>query len=733
MPGYAFHLEVLASPALKDGLLKADIPREDIDLLDSEYAALGAFGPDLLMYQPPSATLAGDLADGTIKSLINDAADPLKAKSLTTDQWAEFEELYRNPLGSAYSMLFSDVVIPFWPDAVTFVTLFEQAQQIAQGQNTSALPGFFSSLSDLSGKLTHFQGSVNAIQDVTDFATIVRLGPWMEVAPAAALKNTATRADTAACRPYEYLRWHKAGQFATNLFALADSSGSQELKAYALGWLCHFAASVTAEPFVNNITGGPYRTHWWRNRLVQNYVDAWIWGFKQTSPQPVMHFDDPSVAYQLWSPLYGANLQQRFDVGNMNGFNTPVDTGAMAFPDAVWDMSAKQPVAGTPQSLATLTGTFPQELSSMLQTAIETTYSTDPQLTPPADLTGAAFASGYVGAYAVYWFLTAPEPGLGLATQLLGNDVPGAPPSASCGSTPPAWITKSGSSSPPPPGSGSVIQQSCSSVCEAILAALSLLFFLAGCAPAGVAALIGALEEAPSASINWSEVQCDTYWLLWWTDTVLATIQLGWETVSGEVVPATDNSKVPNPPTPAPWPTTLGPLPPRADATADPDEATITGVALTKANDGNPYQDPSGPVYPHRLDTAAIVADLDFMRYPQSAAETDTHGYTALDLLLSADDDGNGRYPDTVLDGLGGAIAGGIMGGGSPFPASETHNFGDAAGNAMQLIAAVYNDPSGAGVPDYNLDGDRGYGWLGWHPRAGTDPGIAPVFVVDDS
>jgi hypothetical protein len=48
--------------------------------------------------------------------------------------------------------------------------------------------------------------------------------------------------------------------------------------------------------------------------------------------------------------------------------------------------------------------------------------------------------------------------------------------------------------------------------------------------------------------------------------------------------------------------------------------------------------------------------------------------------------------------------------------------FGDALANAQQLITA-----HAKGLPRYNLDADRGYGWQTWDPAVGTFPGNGTV------
>ncbi len=133
------------------------------------------------------------------------------------------EELFSNPLGAAYSVLFSLLVVPIWPKLSNITAVLAEANTIAQDEDEFAVPGLIGNSPRLPPKRTRS-------------------------------------------------------------------------KAFALGWLCHLAGSVTAEPFVNNIVGGPYRTHWWRNRLAQNFIDSWVFGFAETPGQ--MTGDEPTPAYE---------------------------------------------------------------------------------------------------------------------------------------------------------------------------------------------------------------------------------------------------------------------------------------------------------------------------------------------------------------------------------------------------------------------------------------------------
>lgn len=74
---------------------------------------------------------------------------------------------------------------------------------------------------------------------------------------------------------FDTLHYRKTGQYATQLLKNAKPDSAQ--MAYALGYLTHFSADVTGHPFVNVVSGGPYRTHAQRHKFVENHQDVWAW------------------------------------------------------------------------------------------------------------------------------------------------------------------------------------------------------------------------------------------------------------------------------------------------------------------------------------------------------------------------------------------------------------------------------------------------------------------------
>jgi len=76
----------------------------------------------------------------------------------------------------------------------------------------------------------------------------------------------------------DMLHYRRTGQFGRALWRAATAMDDADLRAraqaYALGYITHVGADVTGHPFVNAIAGGPFRLHWQRHHLVENHLDA---------------------------------------------------------------------------------------------------------------------------------------------------------------------------------------------------------------------------------------------------------------------------------------------------------------------------------------------------------------------------------------------------------------------------------------------------------------------------
>lgn len=443
MPGVAFHFTVL-------DLVRQSLSGSKKDIIEKNlpYAYLGAMGPDLLGHIP---------AD-------NDILDLFCVDDLSTLAQQDYLKIWPRPAMTAYGTLFRMVFLEAQETLDELHAFLDQMDAIAAIEDTEQLKQMKDELDSLTPKIA-------ALADMKD--TIEK-----GVAPVIGLAEMAFpliqgglapwRQDLA--RPNEFLRWHRTAQYVRNLEKAAGND--ERLLAYAYGYMVHVAASVTAEPFVNNIVGGPYRTHWWRNRLIRNAVDTWTFGFAHLGQTVQWNGDAPSPAYDTWPNLCTAALHEK---------NIALD-GAMKGPEA-----AKMIGSGFSD---TMFAQFPPELTAMLDEAFKATYAGVPY--PKIFDDPSIYEKAYVGAVGILWFMTGAR-----AEQSLG-----APP---CGL--PAWVTQGGS---PPPATQANPKKKKSTT----YAILAVIFFLFGQWGAGLAAAGAAIDAALAGDvIDWAQLRCNLYWL----------------------------------------------------------------------------------------------------------------------------------------------------------------------------------------------------------------------------
>jgi hypothetical protein len=653
MPGPAFQFKMLDNTIT--ALHSVDATKAAVMRNNLAFAYLGALGPDLLRYLPVADanllnkifnTISTDLNKGKPKAqAIMDLISGLSQQDKVT--------LFANPMMVAYELMFLKIVPVYWPLFQDIHNYLDKMDAIAAAQDVNALKAMKSAGDTVQTESAKIKSDLkNDLTAVGVVATaMISVGiPWVQ---SGAPFPFATRT----MRISELLRWRRTGQFALQLVTLAKQdtdpiTGPQKL-AYAYGYLSAVAASVTAEPFVNNITGGPYRTHWWRNRFVQNFIDAWTWGRYQpgvsmSGDNPTPPYFDPMQPSVGWANLCEAQLQN-----NINNLGASPLLG----PDAANAVSTG-PIPP---------GALPDSLSTLLATAFANTFAGVP--TPPG-IDQTTFNNAYVGAVAVLWFMTGGGPPL--CVPPLG------PPPATCTSAP-SWVT---SGSPPP---SPVKAPHGADGWTIFLAILALLAYLAGNCQAGAAAVAGAIANALSgAGVDWNQLRCNLFWLR-------KTIFDGEDDMRANLL----NLGLIYPMNRDLGKQTLAGTTPAADQSGTP-------LLKTKAYDN----------YPHRMDKTDNmtnnIPDLDYLKYPPSPIEEQaTMDWPTPD-----------QYPDAALDGLPLQNQGVRFDNGA-FPTRGVP-FGSAVPNAVDLIAH-----EGAGLVDYNLDADRGYGWKTWTSR--TDPSTGSV------
>jgi hypothetical protein len=93
----------------------------------------------------------------------------------------------------------------------------------------------------------------------------------------------------------DMLHYRKTNEFAHHLWTAATTDAQ---RAFALGWMTHVATDVTGHCFVNEKCGGPYRLHWQRHHLVENHMDGKVYDADHGS-QPIYDMLSNS-ALHLW-------------------------------------------------------------------------------------------------------------------------------------------------------------------------------------------------------------------------------------------------------------------------------------------------------------------------------------------------------------------------------------------------------------------------------------------------
>jgi len=130
---------------------------------------------------------------------------------------------------------------------------------------------------------------------------------------------------------------------ANNPAVVADETDRARLKAFALGWMSHLATDVTGHAFVNQKAGGPYRLHWQRHHLVENHMDAQVYGADHGSQ--AIYDQMANSALHLWL-AFNPDGSSRVDLfaPEPNPAYPPGDHSAdITGRHAVWDVDSDLP------------------------------------------------------------------------------------------------------------------------------------------------------------------------------------------------------------------------------------------------------------------------------------------------------------------------------------------------------------------------------------------------------
>src|SRR5690606_8380359 len=73
---------------------------------------------------------------------------------------------------------------------------------------------------------------------------------------------------------FDALHYRKTGKFASTLLEATSGNLNDPKSLYALGYLTHYCADTVGHPYVNLVSGGPYRSHAQRHKTGENYQDV---------------------------------------------------------------------------------------------------------------------------------------------------------------------------------------------------------------------------------------------------------------------------------------------------------------------------------------------------------------------------------------------------------------------------------------------------------------------------
>lgn len=272
MPGWYVHMEAAHQTAerLRSGAIPSDFPigdgeaREIGDICHTwrNYLALGSLGPDLFYMLPDFADTKGCVIRQVVQWVL--------------DVWSEIDALF----------------VSRWETWIGPIST--NASQLA---------------SQLTGGLSNQLGQI-----LDEFATAImtafkgllaQMGDWFGV-----LTSGVPQAyDNASFYWSDMFHYRRTYEFPFVLFrhardALENASTDDERHdaearlAFAIGWLTHCATDVTGHPFTNAKSGGPYRDHWQRHHLVENHIDSQNYG--AINPAGPLYGEYGTSALHFW-------------------------------------------------------------------------------------------------------------------------------------------------------------------------------------------------------------------------------------------------------------------------------------------------------------------------------------------------------------------------------------------------------------------------------------------------
>ena len=271
MPGWYVHMEAAHETARR--LRAGNIPTGfAISATDAQtigehchtwrnYLALGALGPDLFYLLPDFANTRGTV----IRQVVQWALDVWQVVDAEfVGKW----EQWIDPISTNQSQLSSQLT----------GGLSNQLAQVLEELTAavmSAFQGLLAQMGDWFGVLT--SGVPQGYGDDAFY--------WSDVFH---YRRT---------YQFPFVLFQQAQDALANATTDTQRMDAQSRTAFAVGWMTHCATDVTGHAFTNAKTGGPYRDHWQRHHLTENHFDSQ--NYSALHPGP-LYDDYGTSALHFW-------------------------------------------------------------------------------------------------------------------------------------------------------------------------------------------------------------------------------------------------------------------------------------------------------------------------------------------------------------------------------------------------------------------------------------------------
>jgi hypothetical protein len=146
----------------------------------------------------------------------------------------------------------------------------------------------------------------------------------------------------------DMLHYRQTYRFGAVLWQRASTEPDPDLKArfqaFALGWMTHLATDVTGHPFVNEKVGGPYRLHWQRHHLVENHMEGLVYNSDHGGQDIYQQLSNSALHLWLAFKADGSSRVNFFDSEPNPTYPDGDHSADIVGRHAVWDFDSDMPL-----------------------------------------------------------------------------------------------------------------------------------------------------------------------------------------------------------------------------------------------------------------------------------------------------------------------------------------------------------------------------------------------------